>query len=143
MSMTNRLRPRCVTPGWVASLARWRASLCWGLGALITLALLAGCGPFVEGHDYRIDQARRIIYTRSAAVAEAVCAQRGTDYATHRARAAGATWAGGAPGTTAQAVFGASSPGCWDPRDDVIVVEEHNPVAEAHELAHRRGWQHP
>lgn len=102
--------------------------VCWTIAvAGLLLLILGGCGSvlLVEGRDYRIDPRTRTLYTRSAQVADSICATRGLDVSHQRVR----TFSAG--GSVEPAA------GCYDPRDDVIVVEEGNPVAEAHEHKHR------
>ena len=97
---------------------------------------------FVEGKDFRVDLKRKMHVARSAAVAEAMCVERGADYATHRARVLGDSRAGDRPGGSFGTGALEPSPGCWDPRDDVIIVEREQPGTPPglldHELKHRR-----
>jgi len=102
----------------------------------LALLLLAACGPLVEGRDYWIGQRTRTITARSAAVAEALCALRGADPEVAVARARNFAAGHGSEPMS----------GCYDARDDIVVVSEDPaaPVAgiRAHEDAHRRGEGH-
>ena len=91
---------------------------------LILTLLAAGCA-LVEGRDYRIDHARRIIYGRTSTIVHNICNMRG-----------GATPVGAR-----------SIAGCYDPNDGARVlldpegrVDLSDPVpgVEAHEDKHRR-----
>ena len=102
------------------------------LASALALLLLTACVPFhralVEGQDYRIDQAQRIIFARGATQGQAMarvaqlCAQRGIHAGLHAAY----------DGATVQA--------CYDGRDDVIILPEGSRPGDAdweHEMKHR------
>ena len=114
---------------------------------LLGLALLAaGCSAvLVENRDYVIDQPRRIIWARSALVAENICLMRGADFGTGWVRSIINGGVALGSGISSNVELGAR-PGCYDPNDDVLVLtaDPRVPYAglEAHELWHRSGGQH-
>ena len=101
--------------------------------SILALVLLAGCA-LVEGRDYRIDQANRVIYGRLtspgySSVVENVCRMRG-----------------GTPPVTGYGTWGGII-ACYDPNDDVIIVPEGTTFDDwvwKHENKHRHegAWHH-